>query len=103
MRNFLLAILLSVSACATTTTSSSATAAHPTNVAHVRQAIWSAMQTQSPERTISAMGKTTEVRAVVYTKTKAGARQEETWVHDTTGWKLDHAVAVEGSTDSNTL
>jgi len=100
MRNFLFAILVSVSACATNSTGA---ASHPTNVAHVRQQIWSAMQTQSPERTISAMGKTTDVRAVVYTKSATGARQEETWVRDTSGWKLDHAVAVGGSTSSNTL
>jgi hypothetical protein len=99
MRNFLLAVLLSASACATTSTG----AAHPTNVAHVRQDIWATMQTQTPERTISAMGKTTDTRAVVYTKSKTGARQEETWVRDGSGWKLDHAVAVEGSADSSTL
>ena len=99
MRNFLFAILVSVSACATTSTG----AAHPTNVAHVRQQIWATMQTQSPERTISAMGKTTDVRAVVYTKSATGTRQEETWVRDTNGWKLDHSVAVEGGTASNAL
>lgn len=99
MRNLLLAILLSVSACAATSTG----AAHPTNVAHVRQQIWAAMQTQSPERTISSMGKTSDVRAVVYTKSKAGARQEETWVRDGNGWKLDHAVALEGQAESNQL
>jgi hypothetical protein len=49
------------------------------------------------------MGKTTDVRAVVYTKTPTGARQEETWVRDGSGWKLDHSVAVEGSTDKNQL
>lgn len=102
MRNFLFAILVSVAGCATNSTGA-ASSSHPTNVAHVRLEIWSAMQAQSPERTISAMGKTTEVRAVVYTKTKAGARQEETWVRDTAGWKLDHSVAVEGQADSNQL
>lgn len=99
MRNFLFAILVSVSACATNSTG----AAHPTNVAHVRQQIWAAMQAQSPERTISAMGKTTDVRAVVYTKSATGTRQEETWVRDANGWKLDHSVAVEGGTASNAL
>jgi hypothetical protein len=49
------------------------------------------------------MGKTTDVRAVVYTKSKTGARQEETWVRDTSGWKLDHSVAVEGQATSNAL
>lgn len=99
MRNFLLAIVLSASACATNSTG----AAHPTNVAHVRQDIWATMKTQSPERTISAMGKTTDTRAVVYTKSKTGARQEETWVRDGNGWKLDHAVAIEGTADNSTL
>jgi hypothetical protein len=94
MRNFLFAILLS--ACATTSSGT-----HPTNVAHVRQQIWSAMQTQTPERHISAMGHTTVERAVVYTTTKAGVRQEETWVHDATGWKLDHAVAADGTPPSS--
>ncbi len=94
MRNFLFAIVLS--ACATTG------ANHPTNVAHVRQQIWAAMQTQAPERTIQAMGHTTENSAVIYTTTKAGARQEETWVRDSSGWKLDHSVAADGTGDSNT-
>jgi hypothetical protein len=92
MRNFFFALLLSASACATTTT----TGAHPTNVAHVRLEIAAAMQTQSPERTIQSMGKTTDDRAIVYTKSKAGARQEETWVRANGSWKLDHAVAADG-------
>ncbi len=89
MRSFFFALLLA--ACATTNT-----AQHPTNVAHVRLAIASAMHSQAPERTIASMGKTTDDRAVVYTKTKAGSRQEETWVRDTSGWHLDHAVAIDG-------
>ena len=95
MRSFFLALLLS--ACATTS------GPRPTNVAHVRQQIWAAMQTQAPERTIAAMGKTTDERAVVYTTTKAGARQEETWVRDNGSWKLDHAVAADGTSNANTL
>ena len=91
MRAIFLALVFSA-ACATTGANT-----HPTNVAHVRQQIWSAMQTQAPERTISAMGHTTETSAVVYTTTKAGARQEETWVRDGSGWKLDHAVAADGA------
>ena len=47
MRSFFFALLLA--ACATTNT-----AQHPTNVAHVRLAIASAMQTQAPERTIAS-------------------------------------------------
>jgi len=90
MRTFICALLLA-GACATTNTGAN----HPTNVAHVRLAIWSSMQTQAPERTIAAMGKTTDDRAIVYTKTKAGVRQEETWVRENGSWKLDHAVAAD--------
>jgi hypothetical protein len=90
MRSFICALLFSA-ACATTNTGAN----HPTNVAHVRLEIASAMQTQSPERTIAAMGKTTDDRAVVYTKTKTGTRQEETWVRANGTWKLDHSVAAD--------
>jgi hypothetical protein len=92
MRIFICALLLA-GACATTNTGAN----HPTNVAHVRLAIASAMQTQSPERTIASMGKTTDDRAIVYTTSKTGAHQEETWVRDSSGWKLDHAVATDGA------
>ncbi len=95
MRAIFLALVFSA-ACATTG------ANHPTNIAHVRLQIWSAMQTTPPERTIQAMGKTTDDRAIVYTKTKAGVRQEETWVRDASGWKLDHTVAADGTADSGT-
>ncbi len=97
MRHFILAFLLATSACATSGTTG---ANHPTNVAHVRLAIAAAMQKQAPERTIASMGKTTDERAVVFTKTKAGARQEETWVRDGSGWRLDHAVALDGGAAS---
>ena len=95
MRAIFLALVFS--ACATTS------GPHPTNVAHVRADIWATMKSQPPERTIQAMGKTTPDRAVVYTRSKTGARQEETWVRDNGTWRLDHAVAVEGTVDSNTL
>jgi hypothetical protein len=95
MRNFLFAILLS--ACATTSTGAS----RPVNVAHVRLQIQSAMQTQAPDRTITAMGHTTDTSAIVYTTSKSGARQEETWVRANGEWKLDHAVAADaGGTSS---
>jgi hypothetical protein len=90
MRHFICALLLS--ACATTSN-----APHATNVAHVRLDIAAAMKTQSPERTIASMGKTTDDRAIVYTTTKTGQRQEETWVKDNGAWKLDHAVAADGA------
>jgi hypothetical protein len=90
MRKFFFALVLS--ACATTSNGT-----HPTNVAHVRLEIAAAMQTQSPERSIASMGKTTDDRAIVYTTTKAGARQEETWVRANGSWKLDHAVAADGA------
>ena len=92
MRSFFFALILA--ACATT---SSGPAGHPTNVAHVRLAISAAIHTQAPEREITAMGKTTDDRAIVYTKSNTGARQEETWVHDANGWRLDHAVAADGA------
>jgi hypothetical protein len=94
MRHFMLAFILATSACATTGNTG---ANHPTNVAHVRLAIWEQMQTQAPQRTITAMGKTTDERAVVYTKSNTGSRQEETWVKDGSGWRLDHAVAADGA------
>jgi hypothetical protein len=94
MRHFMLAFLLATSACATTGNTG---ANHPTNVAHVRLAIWDKMQTQAPQRTITAMGKTSDERAIVYTKSDTGARQEETWVKDGSGWRLDHAVAADGA------
>lgn len=96
MRAIFLALVFST-ACATTG------ANHPTNVAHVRLQIQAAMQTQAPDRSITAMGHTTEDRAVVYTTTKAGGRQEETWVRAAGSWKLDHAVAADGAASSNTL
>jgi len=92
MRTFICALLLA-GACATTNTGAN----RPTNVAHVRLAIAAAMQTQSPERTIASMGKTTDDRAIVYTTSKTGAHQEETWVHANGEWKLDHAVATDGA------
>lgn len=95
MRCFFFALVLAASACAST--SSGPGAAHPTNVAHVRLAIADAMHGQTPAREIASMGKTTDDRAVVYTKTKAGTRQEETWVKDGAGWRLDHAVAIDGA------
>ena len=95
MRHFFLAFFLATAACATTTTGT--TAHSTTNVAHVRQAIWASMQTSQPSRTITAMGKTTDERAIVYTKSNSGTRQEETWVKDTSGWRLDHAVAADGA------
>jgi len=96
MRAIFLALVFSA-ACATTG------ANHPTNVAHVRLQIQAAMHTQAPERTITAMGHTTEDSAVVFTTTKAGARQEETWVRANGSWKLDHAVAADGTSNANTL
>lgn len=97
MRHLIFALLVATSACATAPTTG---ANHPTNVAHVRLAIASAMHTQAPERTITAMGKTTDDRAIVYTKSTTGARQEETWVKDASGWRLDHAVAADGGAAS---
>ena len=87
MRAIFLALVFSA-ACATTG------ANHPTNVAHVRLQIQAAMPA---ERSITAMGHTTDDRAVVYTTSKTGTRQEETWVRANGSWKLDHAVAADSA------
>ena len=98
MRNFLVAILFSA-ACATTNTGAS----HPTNVAHVRLQIQAAMHTQAPDREITAMGHTTDDSAVVYTTSKSGARQAETWVRANGSWKLDHSVAADSTSSSDKI
>ena len=97
MRAIFLALVFSA-ACATTGGNT-----HPTNVAHVRLQIQVAMQTQAPDRQITAMGHTTDDSAVVYTTSKSGARQEETWVRVNGAWKLDHSVAADGATSANSI
>jgi hypothetical protein len=43
------------------------------------------------------------VRAVVYTTSKAGAHQEETWVRANGEWKLDHSVASDSTSSSDKI
>ena len=65
-----------------------------TNVASVRHEINDTIQAQQADRTVTSMGKVSTERAVVYTTSKAGTRQEETWVKDGAGWKLDSSSAM---------
>ena len=69
-----------------------------TNVAAVRSEINGAIRSQQNDRTITAMGHTETNRAVVYTtNTTTGAKAEETWVNDGSGWKLEGAPAPQTS------
>ena len=81
-----LSLSLGVTACAT--------GPRAVNVASVRHEINDTIQAQQADRTVTSMGKTTTERAVVYTTSKTGTRQEETWVKDGPGWKLDKASAM---------
>ena len=96
MRSFLLALVLS-SACATTS------ANRPINVAAVRNEINGTIRAQSGDRSIHSMGRVTRERAVVFTTSTSGVKQEETWVKDGTRWKLETATAIQGTptTDAN--
>ena len=97
MRSILFALSLTIaSACAP--------AGRPgvVNVAAVRSQINGQIRSTTNDRTIHSMGKVTEARAVVYTTSKDGAtKQEETWVKDASGWKLENAAAL-GASSSNT-
>lgn len=64
------------------------------NVAAVRHEINDTLAAQNADRSVTAMGKTSEQRAIVYTTSTAGVRQEETWVKDGAGWKLDKSSAM---------
>jgi len=75
-------------------TAACATGPRAVNVAAVRHDINDTIQSQQADRTVTSMGKTTSERAVVFTTTKAGVRQEETWVRDGSGWKLDKSSAM---------
>ena len=66
---------------------------HPINIAAVRHEIADEIH---DARAIVSMGRVTDTSAVVYTD-RAGERQEETWTRTSSGWKLDHAVAVTKS------
>jgi len=66
------------------------------NVAAVRDEIKS---TIGHDRAIVSMGKVSGDHAIVYTAPRPGqpVANEETWVRDGNGWKLDHSTAI-GST-----
>lgn len=92
MRSILFALSLTIAtACAP------ATRPGTVNVAAVRSQINGSIRSTTDDRTIHSMGKTSADRAVVYTTSKDGAtKQEETWVHDGSGWKLETATALSG-------
>ncbi len=86
MRNTLLALVLAVSACAS--------GPRPVNVAAVRTEINQTIQASSADRTVTSMGKTTPERATVFTTSKTGTRQEETWVKAGGSWKMENSAAL---------
>ncbi len=94
MRSIFLALAL-FTACAST-----GGAHRPVNVAAVRSEINGTIRAHENDRTIHSMGKVSAERAVVYTTSKSGAKQEETWIRDGGGWKLEGASAVAGSPTS---
>jgi hypothetical protein len=62
----------------------------PVNVALVRHEI----QGNLDGRTITAMGRTRDDSAVVYTRDASGTRHEETWVREGRDWKLTNSAAI---------
>lgn len=94
MRSILLALAL-FTGCAST-----GGAHHPVNVASVRSEINGSIRAHENDRSIYSMGKVTAASAVVFTSSKTGAKQEETWVRDEAGWKLQGATAVAGEPTS---
>ena len=66
-----------------------------TNVAAVRTEIGGTIRSTQNDRTITSMGRVETNKAVVYTtNTATGAKQEETWVNDGSGWKLEGSSAI---------
>ena len=95
MRSILFAVALFTTACAAAP--GKQVRGH-TNVAAVRSEINGTIRTQQNDRTITAMGHTETNRAVVYTTNKSsGAKQEETWVNDGSGWKLEGSPSPQTS------
>lgn len=86
--------LLTATACATTPTTRGGRA----NVALVRSEINGAIRSQQNDRSIHSMGRVETTKAVVYTtNASTGAKQEETWVNDGSGWKLEGSTAIASS------
>ena len=89
--SLLFAAALSLSACAGTSTGPN----HPINVASVRSEISGTIRSQQNDRTIGSMGHVEQNKAVVYTtNSKTGDRQEETWIKDSSGWKLENSTKI---------
>ena len=82
MKSLLLGIILAAGCAAPQT--------HYTNVAHVRQDIKASIASDaSHPRQIVSMGHTTDDSAIVFTQaTKDGPTVEESWVRDSSGWKM---------------
>lgn len=97
MRSILLALSITIaSACAP------ATRPGVVNVAAVRSEINATIRATANDRTIHSMGKTSNERAVVYTTSKDGAtKQEEVWVKDGNGWRLETATALKAAAPAN--
>ena len=93
MRTILLALSITIAAaCAP------ATRPGVTNVAAVRSEINGTIRSSSNDRTIHSMGKTSNERAVVYTTSKDGAtKQEEVWVHESSGWKQESSSKLSAN------
>ena len=89
MRSFLLSLVFA-GACA-----HSSTGPQPVNVAAVRNEIKAKIADQSDGRTIESMGKTSNDRAVVYTTTSDGTKQEEVWVNASGTWSLETKTALK--------
>lgn len=97
MRSFLFAIMLA-GACA----HSSSSPNRPVNVASVRSEINGTIRAENGDRSIHSMGKVTHERATVFTTSKAGVKQEETWVKANGQWKLENASSLQATPASST-
>jgi molybdopterin-guanine dinucleotide biosynthesis protein len=91
MRIFI-ALAFALTACA-----SSGGANRPINVAAVRHEINDTIHADKNDRDVTAMGRVRADNAVVYTTSKTGVRQEETWVKAGGAWKLDKAVSMSSN------
>jgi len=94
MRFFAVIVLALSTACATT---SETARPRPINVAAVKNQIAASLEGTTPDRQITSMGRVTAERAVVYTTTASGDRQEETWVKSGGAWKLEAATPIAGT------
>jgi hypothetical protein len=91
MRIFI-ALAFALTACA-----SSGGANRPVNVAAVRHEINDTIHAEKGDRDVTSMGKVRADSAVVYTTSKSGVRQEETWSKAGGSWKLEKAAALSAN------